>query len=285
MPRWKKFRWLPWAVNAGLIHTSDMNNVRCLHIVEPFRSTSETVVYNEESVLSSTVPPIANNAKTSPPRSVKQKKIKKDTTKDPYKSKLKPNNLPDISQWINFESVSDYLDHCLIFNVPSKFTHWNCITNVKKRIDSLPDKKNEDGPKQNFYHYNCRLKPKRNEAVYLLVDSVEEETLFVCAQIFGDGYLLKKSLNEQETIINEIMDDKMCNVRLCPEYTQKFAETVMCVKHKPHEERPIAQYSINRYDWNKKFVGEVVFSGATLGHEGHSIAIGPGTDTYLNAND
>lgn len=47
---WKKWRWLSWAAERGMISTEELlPEIKCYKLVSPFRKVSEYVMYNQPS--------------------------------------------------------------------------------------------------------------------------------------------------------------------------------------------------------------------------------------------
>lgn len=233
--RLKKFHWLPWTLNADTTSVST-HKEHYVRIVEPFRGIYESSIRSKQSMNVHHCHDAEFQTKNT-----KQKKYKMDLatrTKD---------------TWIKFHSVCNYLDHFIVFNVPSRFPYWNCITNVKKSLKSSTVK-NTDEMKNNVKTIRYSYYYDGQEPLYLLVDTVEETILIVCVQVFG----------------------RCVKSRMEPLGSREGS------REEAH--LPLIQYRINRYAWNERFENEIVLRGSSSGQKGHSIVIGPGKIAFFILN-
>lgn len=49
LERWKRFRWIDWAIKNGLWSEEHLNQIKCFKVVSVFRECSEHVVYKQPS--------------------------------------------------------------------------------------------------------------------------------------------------------------------------------------------------------------------------------------------
>lgn len=261
-----------------------------VRIVEPFKGIDKTVKCDDEEFLllksSTTISKLPSNrvsdTKTTKARSKVNKNDKKKSKKDGRNSKkskhLAENKLPELSLWVDFEALVNWLICFTIFSVPSSFSHWYCITNVSKHFhDSfVPNKTAPKIENKIFYQHETILKISNNEPIYIYVDNVDEDPLMFQVEIFGHCELLEKSADDELVSINTIRTNRLCHLRTCPFYVKYDNEIYAVANHKSHKKRPLAKYVLTHHKWYSKHIGDSLLIGASLGQQSHTIAAGPG---------
>ncbi|CAH1993565.1 unnamed protein product [Acanthoscelides obtectus] len=182
-PLWKRYRWIEWAADKGLIDPLEPHYpVRCLKVVDTFKekylappSTPEKAV-EEIAITAETVSPSEDDAKS---RADSHKSAKSSSSKG--KSKKKDAQFPDPTFWIDLEQVFDNLNYLIIYFKPSTAA-------VRIRVSDITA--NHIRKDLRFHYFNniseCLgfawkeiIQPKvinchRNEPVYILCESTSD---------------------------------------------------------------------------------------------------------------
>lgn len=191
MAKWKKHRWIKWAIRRGVITASEyFVPVRRLLVVSPLAKSHENTFASDEDQEEN------EEISSSSERSLMSRKISTEKTRRGIinslpKTKSEELESPDISKWTDFNKLSYYLREIHLYYRRKFFKHKIEICDSSQSSQPEESKKfvsdssarevkksarkstSLSGTGDKIYEYQDKKSATRNEPTYLFVDSIE----------------------------------------------------------------------------------------------------------------
>ncbi|KAJ8974230.1 hypothetical protein NQ317_003918 [Molorchus minor] len=306
LPFWKRFRWLSWAVEKGLISPEEnMDQIRCFKFVSLFKKVYEHVVYKQPSKMAIEIEETVNaiedlvkdkkgkekggKGKGKDKKSDKSSKSSKSSkakssksSKGSKKKKFDPSLIPNPSIWLDYEKLAHQITTLTIYFKPSKFKSKIKITDLTPAAAGGKGGKGGGSPRkgkggdpsaewQTFISPRI-IKVSRNEPVYVFTDSV-------------DYKLLDTSDHPESTGITEC---EFCVAALVKRIRRNITKSdrrtfITLTPDEPEpvdHERPRAHFVLETFDWRKETLGDMVTSLCTFANKTTVVDLCPGRHIF-----
>lgn len=244
LERWKRFRWLAWAISKGLWPKPQLEPIKCVKLVTDFRKcTSDLPKTHSERSLD-----------------IKESVAVIEALMQPEKSKgdkYSPSgDQTDECTWIDFNKLGPCLNQLSVYFKLSGFKN---ITKISDVLSKNADKGKGDKGKKNkeaggnsvkFITWTSAISLSRNEPLYLFCDDLDSK--FLVVNIAQVGNLSALSC-DSSTDDSENMDVSF---------------------------NPFAYVTIEDYKWQIEKAGDILVSVSTFGTRSSIVSISPGRGVF-----
>ncbi|XP_031337270.1 androglobin-like [Photinus pyralis] len=245
LERWKRFRWLAWAISKGLWPAPQLEPIKCVKLVTDFRKcTGGLRTHSKRSLdIKESVAVIEDIMKTG-----KSKGCNYSTSGEQT----------DGCAWIDFNKLAPQLSQLSVYFKLSGFKNITKISDVlfkdsdKAKVDKGKKSKEAEGNSVKFIPWTSAISLSRNESLYLFCDDLDSKFLVVnIAQVGNLGALFRTSDTSDGG--SENMDIAF---------------------------NPFAYLTIEDYKWQTEKAGDILVSVNTFGTRSSIASISPGRRVF-----
>ncbi|KAF2894590.1 hypothetical protein ILUMI_11583, partial [Ignelater luminosus] len=295
LARWKRFRWLAWAIRKGIWPAPEVIPIKCFKMVSVFKKCAEHVVYTLPSkealdlkksvaVIEDLALEMGDGKKKGGKEQEKGKPDKKDKSSKESKSSKSVIPLPpDPSIWGDFNKFGPYISYLHIFFKASAFSSHIQITDIDQNIagkevakgkadKGKKGKAEETGPK--LLMQNSEIQISRNEPLYIFLDSVDYKLLVINVAQMGDVCSSEKTKLTTETSFNEQNAYEAKRSYQYYDLSEVMAEAQEL--ERPYPRVPFTYVILTNYNWQTSNVGNMATFINTYGTKSMLVDIKPG---------
>ncbi|GJQ72621.1 hypothetical protein Trydic_g1285 [Trypoxylus dichotomus] len=203
LARWKRFRWLNWAIGKGLWPADDSSTpIKCLKFYNSFKKTDPLIPKGngkDDNV---------KKSKKSNKGDEKGSKGSKVSSKRDANGALKIFPLVDQSVWVDFADVEEHINTLHIFFRPSQFLSHVQLSDCRSYDQGKDKFKKTEEKNYCELKWPLSIKESRNEPIYLLMDSLDQKLLVInlCQSGHVDR-IMYPLLHIDEPYANAILED------------------------------------------------------------------------------